>query len=257
MSLEFIIERSCSFKSEYEHDLLYILDLMQKTYLVGKLPGLLPEEYDEEELKGARVNSGSEKGNQTLGEIEQYLKEHKHCAHCPACPANSSGLDYGCYNRMSYPISESFEREIMGNLPCEGTFAYELLLKAIKDYPIIAAKGLKDFRRKGFTEKKASVQRVLRKKTFLASEKISSDFFLHLLFFSGDLLEVSHMTVLLLFWGIIPHNTTNEDFKDNEYINSQIRQSLMSNQFSHLPESSLIRSMCLSVLINEPLALLL
>jgi len=257
MALEFIIEKNCTFKDKYKDDLLYILDLMQKTYYVKKLPEVMSPDNstDTYSRKEAIIQFPSDNRKQRIEEVEAYLVAHRNNAECSDCPANSSHLDYGCYNRISYPISEVFEEELMNRLPPAGSLAYNLLIQGMKDFPIVAKKELKNFRKQGFTERPKPIKRMI-KQSFISSGVITSDFFLHLLFFSGDLLQVPHMKMLLLFWGILPHSTIGEELNDEEYLEEEIHRFLEKNSFSPLSEMPLIRSLCLGVLLKRPVALL-
>ncbi len=255
MALEILINKKCKFKEENSEE--FIMNLMKKSFAVDILPQYIATQADcsiEDAIKIPISFEAFGMDNISIldlkHEIENSMIWSKDCNNCNA---NISKRNFGCYNRISYPISEEFEETLVKNYPEKGTIAYELFLHAVKDFTEASNTSI-DFRKSGYLESKIE-KSVKIKDSFLKSETFSSNFLLGLILFSGSSLTPHHNKIILLFLGFFDKKLTMDELRDEEYIKSILSKKIHNHHFSNTNESDLINILIFSVIENISLSI--
>lgn len=127
------------------------------------------------------------------------LEEHEH--HCAGCPANLAGQPYGCFGRVSYPLSDHGERWLLLQLPQphEAPLVWTLLGEHLRE----------------INQREAEIQEVREAGTYFESERnprrrlgeiaFSGNNAFYLLFMAGHI-SPARAAVLMLFFDAIPRN---------------------------------------------------
>ncbi len=128
-----------------------------------------------------------------------------HAPACVGCPANVAGEAYGCVGYVGYPIERDTERWLLGRLPESGDCtAGWLLERAVADMGWSGA-GAARMREAGDTFFESDTALVLRWETEEETFSLSSDQVFEMLFGLGNL-RPSHLGLLALFFGVLPHD---------------------------------------------------
>lgn len=121
--------------------------------------------------------------------------------HCQGCPANLKEAPYGCFNNISYPLSDHAERWLLLQLPIpeEAPLVWTLISQHLRD----------------LNRHSDQVQQVRESGTYFESERnprrrlgeiaVSGNNLFYLLFMQGHMTP-SRAAVTLLMFGAIPRN---------------------------------------------------
>lgn len=257
MAVEFLVAKDCKFKAENESNSKFIFDLIKKSNFVDNMPRFLKAQTkkSDEEILDLKVTF-EEFGiiSKSIREIAQEIGPNLFwCESCKECIGNASNEKFGCYGRVSYPISAEFEQLLISKLPSKESIAYSFLKKSINDFPV-DFKNLNQMRGSNLFELKSGVS-VKIKESIFKSFEVSSDNILNMLFLSGNTLGVSHMMMMCLFLGLIPDTTSLDQLRDQEYLKKELFKSLKENHFRYSKENLLINSLIVSVISNVPLSI--
>jgi len=137
-------------------------------------------------------------------------------SHCAACPA---GLprEFGCHRRIRYPIPEHVEAWMMRRLPQQlGCTAGALLVRGLGEFGWDGEPTSK-LRASGNTyfESRAPYGVRWQNEDGNGTIEISSDQLFQMMFMVGHLAP-THCLMLALFFGVIPHDISLHDLKDQD-----------------------------------------
>lgn len=148
---------------------------------------------------------------QDLLDEAEPLDEVTH--HCGTCPAGLS-RELACHRRIRYPIPEHVEAWMMSRLPTQlGCTAGQLLVRGLEELGWDGAPAAQ-LRASGtsFFESRAPYGVRWQREDGAAIE-ISSDQLFQMMFMVGPLAP-THCLMLALFFGVIPHDISLHDLKD-------------------------------------------
>jgi hypothetical protein len=147
---------------------------------------------------------------QTLLDESAPLDEvAEHCATCPAGFAR----EFACHRRIRYPIPEHVEAWLMGRLPSTlDCTAGTLLARGLGEFGWDGAPTAK-LRGAGTTYFESRAPYGVRWQTDDGTIEISSDQLFQMMFMVGNLAP-THCLMLALFCGVIPHDISIYDLKD-------------------------------------------
>jgi hypothetical protein len=132
--------------------------------------------------------------------------------HCKQCPAEL-GRDFACHRRIRYPIPEHVEQWLMARLPEHlGCTAGALLVRGLGEFGWDGSPTAK-LRAAGDTYFESRVAYGVRWEGPDGAIDISSDQLFQMMFLVGHLAP-THCLMLALFCGVIPHDTSLHDLKD-------------------------------------------
>jgi hypothetical protein len=132
--------------------------------------------------------------------------------HCKQCPADL-GREFACHRRIRYPIPEHVEQWLMARLPENlGCTAGALLVRGMGEFNWDGAPTAK-LRAAGDTYFQSRVAYGVRWEGPNGTIEISSDQLFQMMFLVGHLAP-THCLMLALFCGVIPHDTSLHDLKD-------------------------------------------
>ncbi len=134
--------------------------------------------------------------------------------HCSTCPA---GLprEFACHRRIRYPIPEHVEAWLMRRLPTElGCTAGALLVRGLGEFRWDGEPSRK-LRASGTTYFESRAPYGVRWPSQDGAIEISSDQLFHMMFMVGHLAP-THCLMLALFTGVIPHDISLHDLKDQD-----------------------------------------
>jgi hypothetical protein len=132
--------------------------------------------------------------------------------YCKQCPADL-GREFACHRRIRYPIPERAEAWLMARLPANlGCTAGALLVRGLGELHWDGAPVAK-LRASGDTYFESRVAHGVRWESPDGNIEVSSDQLFHMMFMVGHLAP-THSLMLALFLGVIPHDTSLHDLKD-------------------------------------------
>jgi hypothetical protein len=132
--------------------------------------------------------------------------------HCASCPAQLS-RELACHRRIRYPIPEKVEAWLMARLPQTlACTAGALLVRGLAEFNWDGAPAAK-MRAAGTTFFESRVPYGVRWESPDGVIEISSDQLFQMMFMVGNL-QPAHCLMLALFCGVIPHDTSLHDLKD-------------------------------------------
>ncbi len=133
----------------------------------------------------------------------------EHCGNCPAHLAR----EFACHRRIRYPIPERVEAWLMARLPTSlACTAGALLVRGLAEFGWDGAPTAK-LRAAGTTFFESRVPYGVRWESNDGVIEISSDQLFQMMFLVGNLAP-THCLMLALFCGVIPHDTSLHDLKD-------------------------------------------
>ena len=133
-------------------------------------------------------------------------------AGCKACPAALS-REFACHRRIRYPIPEHVEAWLMARLPRTlGCTAGALLVRGLGEFSWDGAPAAK-LRAAGTTYFESRVAYGVRWETEDGIVEMSSDQLFQMMFMVGPL-QPTHCLMLALFCGVIPHDLSIHELKD-------------------------------------------
>jgi hypothetical protein len=133
--------------------------------------------------------------------------------HCTSCPAQLS-RELACHRRIRYPIPEKVEAWLMARLPTSlACTAGALLVRGLAEFGWDGAPVAK-MRAAGTTFFESRVPYGVRWEGPDGVIEISSDQLFQMMFLVGNL-QPTHCLMLALFCGVIPHDTSLHDLKDD------------------------------------------
>jgi hypothetical protein len=132
---------------------------------------------------------------------------------CRTCPAAPHGAEFGCHQRINYPITEDTEAWLMARLPKSlDSAAGALLVRGMQEFKWDGVPVAKLRARPGeFFESR--VPYGVRWQLDGKPVEISSDQLLQMMFFVGHLAP-THCLMLALFVGAVSHEASFHDLKD-------------------------------------------
>lgn len=131
---------------------------------------------------------------------------------CESCPAKLP-RELACHRRIRYPIPEHVEAWLMTRLPeTLGCTAGVMLVRGLGDFGWDGAPTAK-LRASGTTYFESRAPYGVRWQGDDGTIEISSDQLFQMMFMVGNL-EPTHCMMLALFFGVIPHETSMHDLKD-------------------------------------------
>jgi len=133
--------------------------------------------------------------------------------HCASCPAGFP-RPFGCHRRIRYPIPEHVEAWLMSRLP--GTLdctAGTLLARGLGEFGWDGAPAAQ-LRAAGTTYFESRAPYGVRWQAEQGTIEISSDQLFQMMFMVGNLAP-THCLMLALFCGVLPHDISIHDLKDN------------------------------------------
>ena len=134
--------------------------------------------------------------------------------YCKQCPAELP-REFACHRRIRYPIPERVEQWLMARLPENlGCTAGALLVRGLGEFGWDGAPAAK-LRAAGDTYFESRVAYGVRWESPDGAIDISSDQLFQMMFMVGHLAP-THSLMLALFCGVIPHDTSLHDLKDQE-----------------------------------------
>lgn len=132
--------------------------------------------------------------------------------YCKQCPADL-GREFACHRRIRYPIPERAEAWLMARLPANlGCTAGALLVRGLGEFNWDGAPVAK-LRASGDTYFESRVAHGVRWESPDGNIEVSSDQLFQMMFLVGHLAP-THSLMLALFLGVIPHDTSLHDLKD-------------------------------------------
>jgi hypothetical protein len=132
--------------------------------------------------------------------------------YCKQCPAEL-GHEFACHRRIRYPLPERVEQWLMARLPENlGCTAGALLVRGLGEFNWDGAPTAK-LRAAGDTYFESRVAYGVRWEGPNGTIEISSDQLFQMMFLVGHLAP-THSLMLALFCGVIPHDTSLHDLKD-------------------------------------------
>ncbi|MBP9087032.1 MAG: hypothetical protein KBG15_13000 [Kofleriaceae bacterium] len=133
---------------------------------------------------------------------------------CRTCPAAPHGAEFGCHQRINYPIAEDAEAWLMSRLPKSlDSAAGALLVRGMQEFTWDGAPVAKLRTRAGeFLESR--VPYGVRWQLDGKPVEVSSDQLLQMMFFVGHLAP-THCLMLALFVGAVSHDASFHDLKDS------------------------------------------
>jgi len=132
--------------------------------------------------------------------------------YCKQCPADLP-REFACHRRIRYPIPEHVEQWLMARLPENlGCTAGAMLVRALGELGWDGAPTAK-LRAAGDTFFESRVAHGVRWESKDGSIEISSDQLFQMLFLVGPVTP-THALMMALFCGVIPHDTSLHDLKD-------------------------------------------
>lgn len=160
--------------------------------------------YDQMGFEMARSTPDGESETQVIRVselLEASAQLDPFAAKCSGCPANRSGEPFGCYGRVSYPLSDHAERWLLLRLPLphEALLVWTMLGETLRELNV----------------QSADVQQIREGGTYMESTRnprrklgeiaVSGNNVFYLLFMQGHI-SPSRAGVLLLFFNAIPRN---------------------------------------------------
>jgi hypothetical protein len=134
--------------------------------------------------------------------------------HCATCPAQLP-REFACHRRIRYPIPEKVEAWLMARLPEKlACTAGALLVRGLAEFGWDGAPTAK-LRSAGQTFFESRVPYGVRWESPDGVIEISSDQLFQMMFMVGNL-QPTHCLMLALFFGVIPHDTSLHDLKDDD-----------------------------------------
>lgn len=134
-----------------------------------------------------------------------------HCGHCPAAMPR----EFGCHRRIRYPIPEHVEQWLMSRLPTTlACTAGALLVRGLGEFGWDGAPTAK-MRASGTTFFESRAPYGVRWTGDDGTIEISSDQLFQMMFLVGPLAP-THCLMLALFTGVIPHDISLHDLKDED-----------------------------------------
>ncbi len=138
-----------------------------------------------------------------LDEVSEY---------CERCPAELP-REFACHRRIRYPIPEHVEAWLMSRLPTTlACTAGALLVRGLAEFGWDGSPTAK-LRAAGGTYFESKVALGVRWESPDGKVEISSDQLFQMMFLVGNLAP-THSLMLALFCGVIPHDTSLHDLKD-------------------------------------------
>jgi hypothetical protein len=132
--------------------------------------------------------------------------------HCGTCPAQLP-REFACHRRIRYPIAEKVEAWLMSRLPESlACTAGALLVRGLAEFGWDGAPTAK-MRASGTTFFESRAPYGVRWESDDGVIEISSDQMFQMMFMVGNL-QPAHCLMLALFFGVIPHDTSLHDLKD-------------------------------------------
>jgi hypothetical protein len=132
--------------------------------------------------------------------------------YCERCPAELT-REFACHRRIRYPISERVEQWLMSRLPKSlDCTAGALLVRGLGEFGWDGAPTAK-LRASGTTYFESRAPYGVRWESADGVIEISSDQLIQMMFLVGNLAP-THCLMLALFCGVIPHDTSLHDLKD-------------------------------------------
>jgi hypothetical protein len=132
--------------------------------------------------------------------------------HCQECPIGLT-REFACHRRIRYPIPERVEQWLMARLPPQlGCTAGALLVRGLGEFGWDGEPSAK-LRAAGDTYFEARVPFGVRWEGDDGTVEISSDQLFQMMFMVGHLAP-THCLMLALFFGVIPHDISLHDLKD-------------------------------------------
>jgi len=149
---------------------------------------------------------------QTLLDESAPLDEvAEHCATCPAGFAR----EFACHRRIRYPIPEHVEAWLMSRLPSTlDCTAGTLLARGLGEFGWDGAPAAK-LRSAGTTYFESRAPYGVRWQGDDGTIEVSSDQLFQMMFMVGNLAP-THCLMLVLFCGVLPHDISIYDLKDND-----------------------------------------
>jgi hypothetical protein len=132
--------------------------------------------------------------------------------YCERCPADLP-REFACHRRIRYPVSEKVEAWLMSRLPQSlACTAGALLVRGLAEFGWDGAPAAK-MRASGTTFFESRAPYGVRWESPDGVIEISSDQLFQMMFLVGNLAP-THCLMLALFTGVIPHDTSLHDLKD-------------------------------------------
>jgi hypothetical protein len=132
---------------------------------------------------------------------------------CGNCPAHLP-REFACHRRIRYPIPERVEAWLMARLPTSlACTAGALLVRGLAEFGWDGAPTAK-LRAAGTTFFESRVPYGVRWESNDGVIEVSSDQLFQMMFLVGNL-QPTHCLMLALFFGVIPHDTSLHDLKDD------------------------------------------
>jgi hypothetical protein len=132
--------------------------------------------------------------------------------HCATCPAGFT-REFACHRRIRYPIPEHVEAWLMSRLPRTlGSTAGTLLAHGLGEFGWDGAPAAK-LRGAGTTYFESRAPYGVRWNNGRETIEISSDQLFQMMFLVGNLAP-THCLMLVLFCGVVPHDTSLHELKD-------------------------------------------
>ncbi len=217
MGIDFMIGKPCEPKEQLGAD--GIIAMLKARDRGQHVAGLMRKGGDERPLSEISFVTAVYRSDGQMDEqqvsVQSLLDQAKplddHAAHCEGCSANVAGEPYGCRGYISYPIQEATERWLLDRLPDDlNTTAGFLLTEATSDLGLDGerAKGLRSDGEVFFEKQTATgVRWGDGEEGFMFQADQMFD-----MFFGLGALKPSHMAMLALFMGILPHDLDHERF---------------------------------------------
>ncbi len=161
-----------------------------------------------------RTTEGDSARGVTLADLlEESRPLDKVAEHCGTCPAQLP-REFACHRRIRYPIPERVEAWLMSRLPTSlACTAGALLVRGLAEFGWDGVPTAK-MRAAGTTFFESRMPYGVRYESKDGNIEISSDQLFQMMFLVGNL-QPTHCLMLALFCGVIPHDTSLHDLKDD------------------------------------------
>jgi hypothetical protein len=161
-----------------------------------------------------RTTTGDSGRGVTLADLlAESAPLDEYAAYCDRCPAELSRA-YACHRRIRYPIAERVEAWLMARLPTSlQCTAGALLVRGLGEFNWDGAPTAK-LRASGTTFFESRAPYGVRWQGENGTVEVTSDQLFQMMFLVGNLAP-THSLMLALFTGVIPHDISLHDLKDD------------------------------------------
>ena len=245
MGVDYLVDQECAPK--HVLGVGQMVDLIKSRNRAESLLRMMRERGDTRPLEQITIETvlmrpdGEQRVKTNLSDMfAQSAPLQRHSSHCEGCTANVRFGPFGCYGYVNYPLRARAEKWLLERLPESlNSTAGILLNRAVKDLGCDGsyARGLRSRGQTFFEREQPMTVRYGQSADAFA---INSDQAFDLLFGVGNP-QPSHSWMVLLFFGVIPHD-----------ISPTVFQNLLTSQTRGAAVAQWARPGLQSLIDNDP-----